>query len=48
MKWREFKKHLEEQGVKDDDEILHIEVFVENIKEVHVEKIKTGWLIHDW
>jgi hypothetical protein len=26
MKWREFKAALEEEGVKDDDELVYIDV----------------------
>ena len=45
MKWNEFKKKLEEVGVKDDDEIGYIEVY--HFLEITIEKTEGGWVIED-
>jgi hypothetical protein len=52
LKWKNFKKKVEEAGVKDDDEISYIEVWhfdfmtVEKTYNLTEEK-PTGWAISD-
>lgn len=38
MTWEEFKKHLEEKGVKDDDEIWYIDVSFPIKRDIVVER----------
>ena len=46
MKWKDFKKKLEDSGVKDEDEIAYIEVF--HFTFMNIEKTDGGWTIQEW
>lgn len=43
MEWKEFKKRVEEAGVKDDDDIFFIDVHLPYKIEAHKDDL--GWVI---
>jgi len=44
MTWKELKDCLEKKGVKDDDEILYIDVHIDHIGEIKITKHESGAL----